>query len=191
MEDILRGFIQEFKILTTDEVNTIVESSNIQSFDKGTLLLKEGEIAKECYFVLKGCIREYYIVDGIEKTTAFYTEMQPVNSFTSFTDASPSKHYLVCAEDSIVTVGTQRLEEEMCKRVPRLESIMRQEVERHSGELQDRLARFMTSSPEQRFIQLIEENPKLVTRVPQHQIASYLGITPESFSRIKKRIYKR
>ena len=178
-------------MLSKEEIDIIVNNADVRKFKKGTALLKEGQVSRECFFVLKGLVREYYEVDGEEKTTAFFTEGQPVNSFTSYSNEEPSKHYLICAEDCILTVGTQSLEEEMCKRIPKLENLIRVEVERITGKTQDNLAAFITSTPEQRYLNLIENRPDLFHRVPQHQIASYLGITPESLSRIRKRIFSK
>lgn len=188
MQEVLRGFIKEFGMLTNDEIDIIVDNANIQSYKKGTVLLREGQVAKECYFVLKGLVREYYIVDGEEKSTNFFSEMEPVNSFTSRNSNKPSKHFLICAEDSVLTVGTNSLEEEMCQRIPRLGEIIRQEVEKETGKMQDDMADFITSSPEERYRNLLDNRPELLNRVPQHQIASYLGVTPESLSRIRKRL---
>jgi CRP-like cAMP-binding protein len=154
-------------------------------------LLKEGRISKECYAVVRGCIREFYIKDGLEKTTAFFTEGQSVNSFSSYTNQVPSKHFLECSEDCLLTVGNQSLVDQMCERLPQLTEFIKTEVEKDAGELQERMASFMTSSPEERFTDLMENNPSLMNRVPQHQIASYLGVTPESLSRIKKRSYQK
>jgi CRP-like cAMP-binding protein len=153
--------------------------------------LKEGQIAAECYAVIRGCVREYYIKDGDEKTTAFFTEGQAVNSFSSYTNQERSKHYLICAEDCLLTVGTQSLVDDMCERLPRLTTFLQSETEKEFGALQDRMASFMISTPEERFLELMESNPGLLNRVPQHQIASYLGVTPESLSRIKRRTYKK
>jgi CRP-like cAMP-binding protein len=187
----LQKLLTGFPMLSEEDIQLIIDHSNIQHYKKGTILLKEGEVSKECYSVLKGIVREFYVVEGDEKTTAFYTEGMPVNSFSSFTNESPSRHYLVCAEDCMLVVGTQSLEEEMCRRIPKLESIIRKEIERLTGEAQDDFASFITSSPEQRYLNLLETRPDLVNRVPQHQIASLLGITPESLSRIRKRIFSK
>lgn len=188
MKEKLRTFIQGFKMLTPGEIDLIIDNSRVESFAKGTYLLREGQVAGHCYFVLEGCVREYYLIDGEEKSTAFYTEGDPVNSFTSATSKTPSKHYLVCAEDCVLTIGTDALEEEMCRRIPRLEHVIRQEVERSTGKAQDDFARFITSTPEQRYLHLLENRPGLLQRIPQHQIASYIGIKPESLSRIRRRL---
>lgn len=185
-----RKFVSNFSFLTPEEADTIVEHTVLKEFKKGTMLLEEGNVSKECYAVIRGCVREYFIKDGIEKITAFFTEGQAVNSFSSYTNQVPSKHYLVCSEDCLLTVGNQSLVDQMCERIPRLTEFIRTEVEKDAGALQERMAAFMTSSPEERFTDLLENNPGLMNRVPQHQIASYLGVTPESLSRIKKRAYK-
>ncbi|MGL5888918.1 MAG: Crp/Fnr family transcriptional regulator [Bacteroidia bacterium] len=183
-------FLKNFPILTDEEIQLIVENTNIREFSKGSFLLREGEVSTNCHLVLKGCIRDFFIIDGEEKTTAFYTEGDSVNSFTSSANKIPSKHNLVCVEDCILTVDNGAIEEQMCRLIPRLESIIRVEVEKSTGKAQDELARFITSSPEERYLYLMETRPGLLNRVPQHQIASYLGITPESLSRIRKRISK-
>lgn len=191
LEEEFRTFAQGFPFLKEDEIETIVKHTQLQEFKKGSVLLKEGSISKECYAVIRGCVREYYLKEGLEKTTSFFTEGQPVNSFSSYTNQVPSKHYLVCAEDCLLTVGTQSLVDQMCERIPRLTEFIKNEVEKDAGALQERMASYMTSTPEERFEQLLAENPSLLNRVPQHQIASYLGVTPESLSRIKKRTLSR
>lgn len=185
----LISFLEGFEILEKDEIKLIAAHTTVKEFKKDSVLLREGAISKECYSVIKGCVREFYIKDGVEKSTAFFTEGQPISSFTSYTNSIPSKHFLVCTEDSILSVSNESLEKEICQKIPRLESIIRVEVEKNTGKLQDRISAFITSTPEERLLTLIEERPSLLNRIPQHQIASYIGVTPESFSRIKTRIY--
>jgi CRP-like cAMP-binding protein len=189
MKNEFRAFISNFPFLNAEETEIIVENTIIREFKKGYILLEEGTISKECYAIIKGSVREYYIKDGLEKTTAFFTEGQSVNSFSSYTNEVPSKHFLECAENCLLTVGNQSLVDQMCERLPRLNEFIKSEVEKDAGALQERMASFMISSPEERFLDLMENNPSLMNRFPQHQIASYLGVTPESLSRIKKRAY--
>lgn len=186
--EVLKNFLKSMNMLTNDEMNLILNRTKTRSYKKGDIILREGQISKECYFVLQGCVREYYLIDGEEKSTGFYTEGQPMTSFTSYPGKKPSKHFLVCAENCIVTVGNDDLIGEMCSIIPRLEPIIRQEVEKETGKMQEEMARFITSSPEERYKNLLEKRPELLNRVPQHQIASYLGVTPESLSRIRKRL---
>lgn len=79
----------------------------------------------------------------------------------------------------------------MIERVPRLEKLIRREVEKEAGKVQDRMSDFMISTPEERFVTLINNQPNLIHRVPQVLIASYIGVTPESYSRIKKRVFEK
>jgi len=174
--------------LNKEEVKAIVDDITVCVYKKGTILLNEGEICKECYAVLKGCIRKYYLIDGEEKTTSFFTEGDAVVSFANYRSQTPSKHYLVCVEDTTLTVSTPQKEQEMYEKYPKLKEISHTMVEQNSGKTQEEFAAFITSSPEKRYLNLLETRPSLLNRVPQHQIASYLGITPESLSRIRKRI---
>ena len=188
MDDELLNLLSKFPSLNKEEVKAIAGGIIVRSVKKGTILLNEGSISKECYSVLQGCVRQYYIKDGEEKTTAFFTEGHAVASFTSYINQIPAKHYLVCAEDCSLTVGSKEKEKQMIAEFPKLEPIIRSEMERNAGIAQEEMATFITSSPEERYINLLESRPKLLNRVPQHQIASYLGIKPESLSRLRKRI---
>jgi len=190
MKDRLLAFLKNFQILTDEEMKIISDNTTLISCKKGDILLKEGQVATKCYLVLEGCVREYHIKDGTEKSTNFFTEGEPVNSFSSASSLTPSRHYLECSEDSILTVGTQDLEKEMCERIPRLQSIILEETQKIAGKAQDEFASFVSSSPEDRYRNFLETKGHLFNRVPQHQIASYLGITPESLSRIRKRIHE-
>ena len=188
MDDELLDLFSAFPSLNEEEVKAISENIVIGSFKKGTILLKEGQVSKECYSVLKGCIRQYYIIDGDEKTTAFFIEGEAVASFSSYANQTPSKHYLVCVEDCSLTVGTKEKEIEMISKFPKLEPIIRSEMEKNAGKAQEEHSFFITSSPEERYLNLIKNRPDLLNRVPQHQIASFLGIKPESLSRLRKRL---
>lgn len=188
MENELVKYVSKFMTLTQEETQAIIDHIPIQTFKKGTLLLKEGEISTKCYFNLKGLVRQYYLIDGEDKTTYFYSEEQAINSFESATQKTPSKHYLVCMEDTTLVVGDLTSGNDLRNQFPRFDAFAQQLVQEDFGKNQTLLATFMTSSPEERYLNLIKERPNLVNRVPQYQLASYLGITPESLSRIRKRI---
>ena len=76
MQQLLFDFIAKYISLTDDEKNVLLSLNLFHSFKKGTVILKEGQKTNNSYFVLKGCIRSYYLLDGEERTTAFYTEME-------------------------------------------------------------------------------------------------------------------
>lgn len=171
-----------------EEAKAIYESVEIKLFKKGSILLKEGEIATQCYFILKGCVRQYYIIDGEEKTTAFYTEEQGISSALSASQKIPAKHYLACVENTLVTIFPNKNEVVLYEKFPRMETLSRKETEKELGEYQELLASYMTTTPEARYLDLLKTRPELLERVPQYQLASFLGVKPESLSRIRKRI---
>ena len=185
------NYISQFVQLSEAEITGILDSIKLRSFKKGAIMLREGQVSSLCYFVLKGCVRQYYLVDGEEKTTNFYTEGQPVTPYEGTFKRKPSKYYLSCVEDTIVTVGTPEDEAKLFALFPRLDAVVRIAVEEELGKSQEVMAGFIINSPEERYLQLLKTRPDLLDRVPQYQLASYLGIKPESLSRIRKRIMKK
>ncbi|MFC3196460.1 Crp/Fnr family transcriptional regulator [Parapedobacter deserti] len=190
MQDLLFNFISKFVSLTEDEKKAITAFDVFRSVKKGTVLLKEGQQSNKCYFVLKGCLRTYYIIDGDEKTTAFYTEMDGITPHC-VVSGSPSAYYIAAVEDTIITASTPDMEYETFKKFPKFETLCRMFSEQELAKSQLTLDDFKTSSPERRYLKLLRDRPDLLQRVPQHQIASFLGITPQSLSRIRARISRK
>lgn len=190
MQDILFGFISKYISLTDDEKNAILSSDIFRSVKKGTILLEEGELSNQSYFVLKGCIRTYYIIDGEEKTTAFYTEMEALTPHCVISK-TPSQYYVSCLEDTILTVSNTDMEAEINSKFPRFEIICRKLSEELLANQRIDFDEFKTSPPEQRYLNLLQKRPDLVKRVPQHQLASFLGIKPQSLSRLRARILEK
>lgn len=188
MQDLLVGFISRYVSLTEDEKNAIVSLEIFRSVKKGTTLLKEGQHSKDLYFVLKGCIRTYYIIDGEEKTTAFYTEMDALTPHCAISNA-PSDYFISAVEDSIISVG--EMEVNIFEKFPKFETLCRILSEELLAKQQINFDEFKTSSPEQRYLNLLQKRPDLVQRVPQHQLASFLGIKPQSLSRLRARILEK
>lgn len=188
MEDQIIKYFSRFMSLTAAEAEAIRDSICIRTFEKGTVLLKEGQISRECYFILKGCIRKYYIINGEEKTADFFTEEQWVASLSSFAEKKPANHYFSCVEDTILVVGNEAKEQDLYRRFPKFESLSRTVLEKDFAKQQETAASYITDTPEQRYLNLLKNNPGLIERVPQYQLASYIGIQPESLSRIRKRL---
>ncbi len=187
MNEILFNFLSKYISLTEEERNVIVSLNLFRSVKKGTTLLKEGEYSKESYFVLKGCIRTYYVLDGEERTTNFYTELEVLIPHC-VTNKTPSKYYVSCLEDTVLAVTNSDMEAEIFNKFPKLESFSRVLSEELLTKQQINFDEFKISSPEQRYLNLLAKRPDLIQRVPQHQLASYLGIIPQSLSRLRARI---
>ncbi len=190
MQDILFDFISKYVSLTDDEKNAIISLDIFRSVKKGTILLEEGQKTKDSYFVLKGCIRIYYVLDSEEKTTAFYTEMDALTPHCVISK-TPSQYYISCLEDTILTVSNTDMEAEINSKFPRFETLCRIFSEELLAKQQIDFDAFKTSSPEQRYLDLLQKRPDLIQRVPQHQLASFLGIKPQSLSRLRARILEK
>jgi len=180
--------IAENMSLSEDEAQLIDELIPVKEFSKGTILLEEGRIAKDCYFTIKGCVRSYYLVDGEERTTSFFVEEEAITSLTSYVQRKPANHYFSCVEDSVLAVLNYDKEKELYKSFPQLETLCRLSIEQEYGKQQEILANYLTKNPEERYLLLMKTKPELLQRVPQYHLASYLGVQPESLSRIRKRI---
>jgi CRP-like cAMP-binding protein len=190
MQDILFDFISKYIALTEDEKHAVLSSDIFRSFKKGTTLLKEGQKSQDSYFVLKGCIRKYYIIDDEEKTTAFFTEMEELTPHCVKNNA-PSEYFISCVEDTILTVANPDMEAQIFTKFPKFEIMCRILSEESLAKQQINFDAFKTSSPEQRYLNLLQKRPDLIQRVPQHQLASYLGIKPQSLSRLRARILEK
>ena len=188
MEQKLLTYFSKILPLTQEEIDGIVATLTIQKYPKGTILLKEGEISSEAYFVLEGCVRQYFLIDGEEKINNFFTEEQWIISMQSMTYSSPSKHFLECVEECSLVVGNREKEEQLYTQFPKLATISRRVMEKLFAEQQELSGSYFTDTPEERYLNLMRTRPELLQRVPQYMIASYIGVKPESLSRIRKRL---
>lgn len=184
----LSEFLSGFPQLKEPVIEQLVNMIPVIAPEKGTLLVKEGEVPKECYFVLKGLVREYRFVDGTERTTEFYTEKNGTVSSHHYTEQTPSAFYLECAEDCLLIAGNMEIDTAHYEQFPELIDITKRVLENGLNRAKNNYSKFILSSPKERYLHFMETRPDLLNRVPLHQIASYLGMTPESLSRIRKRI---
>ncbi|MEL7421422.1 MAG: Crp/Fnr family transcriptional regulator [Bacteroidota bacterium] len=191
LKDRIRMLVSQIDILTKEEIELIVDKTIVDTFKKGTILLREGEVRNRCFMVVQGCVREYILVDGEEKSVAFYTEGEKFTPYTQEGYTTPSKYFWECTEDCILTISDKDFEQELRMLLPRLDTIFQHMAIQKMDEEKEKWSRFISSSPEERYVDLLENRPGLLNRVPHHQIASYLGMKPESLSRIRKRIFEK
>jgi CRP-like cAMP-binding protein len=187
MKNELAAFLSEYISLSETDIEVISDLSLFMEAKKGTILLKEGQQSKQCYLVLKGCVRSYFLSNGQEKTTDFFTELQPIVP-VSYIKQQPSDYYLGCVEDCILSIGSEQSSEMVIQKIPQMEKLFRHFNEQLLADSQQKFENYFTLSPQQRYLKLLETRPDLCQRVPQYQLASYLGLQPESLSRIRKRI---
>jgi len=187
MEELLLNYLDKFVKFSDEEKKIIMESIQLNYFKKGDVVLEAGKETQNSYLVVKGCLRTYYIVDGEEKTTEFFTEEDIITPICT-SDDSPSKYNIVCLEDSVLLVSNPDLESAGFSKFPQFETLCRVMSEKAFTQKQHQFDTFKISNPEERYKQLLLDRPQLIQRVPQYQIASYLGIMPQSLSRLRKRL---
>ncbi len=171
------------------DIAEALELISLKTLKKGEHLLREGDFSARSYSIISGCVRQYYLVDGEEKTTFFYTEGQSIFAPNGASERIPSKYYLSCVEHTTVSIISLEKQNEMFKKFPILESMSRNTLREELNNYQEMLATYITTNPEERYLNLLKFRAELLNRVPQYQLASYLGVTPESLSRIRKRIF--
>ncbi len=190
IDKLINNFLK-YGSLTLPEKEAIINSSEIKETKKGDFLLEEGQNSYDSYFILKGCIRQYNLSDGIEKTTRFFTEDEWLISVDDISENATSTVNWICMEDCTLVSGNEQKAQELFKHFPRLESLSRKIVEKAFSEIQKSILSFYSETPEQRYLSLLKSQPNILQRVPQYHIASYIGVKPESLSRIRKRITKK
>lgn len=158
-----------------------------------TILLEEGKISQNYIFIEKGCVRIFFNNNGEEKTVQFFFENEGLTSFDSFVNNIPSQCAIETIEPSVIYMlpkqyAIQMIEELMLER--NFAQMMLQMFALRQTHYVNEFISFIRDTPEQRYKNLLKEHPHIVQRVPQHYIASYLGITSVHLSRIKSKIAK-
>jgi len=152
-----------------------------------TILLNEGEISGHIYFIKKGCLRQWFNKDGKDITFQFFFEDQAVASIDSFLSRQPSIYTIESIEHSTIFSLSKENFEQILRLYPGMtEGFQELLFQRFRNYVQLFLSR-IKDTPRERYEDLITNHPEIIKRIPQHYIASYLGITPISLSRIRNR----
>lgn len=163
-----------------------------KSIRKKQLLLREGEICDFEAYIAKGCLRTFYIDEnGSEVILQFSVEDWWVSDMGSFYDRTPSLLYIEAIEDSELLMLNPVRKEELLARVPEFERVFRLMLQRHVSALEHRLIRTIAKTAEDRYVEFMKQYRHISQRVPQHYIASYLGMTPEFLSKVRRRLATR
>jgi CRP-like cAMP-binding protein len=180
--------ISQYLSLNKDEIEFAKSHFPLKEYSKNEVLFKDGTIATSINFVIEGCVRLFYNVNGNEKTAYFYTEGKFFCANESFLTETPARENFQALENTVVMSIHKTIDVELLKNYPNFEIIERYALLDELITNNRIIESFVSKSPQERYIELLRKNRDLFQRVPQHYIASYLGISPESLSRIRKRI---
>ncbi len=187
----LMDLINTYQKLSEKDEMLILDNITRNKYSKGELIFRSGSIAQDLYFLTEGLVRLYYNRDGEDKTAFFFTEGNFICAGDSYVNKVPAKENYQALEETELYVFSEEAVIRLLQASPKFEIIARIATENELIQCQKMIASFVTKSPEERYLELIETKPELFQRVPQHYIATYLGVSPETLSRIKNRIAKK
>ena len=192
MYDMFFKKVNEKVILTKDEEDICKAFLIPKKVRKRQYILQEGDPCKYSAFVEKGALRSYTVDEkGHEHIVQFAIEGWWISDMYSFITGEPSVYNIEVLEDSELLLLSNPSQEKLLQKVPRFERYMRLLVQGAYIALQRRLVLSLSQSAEEKYTSLTNTYPDIIQRVPQHMIASYLGITPETLSRIRRQISER
>lgn len=186
----LQAYIQGIEDFTDAEMEQIMSHFKPMSLPAGEYFVDEGLVCNHIGFITRGFVRSFYEINDVEVTTMINTKHNIVTAHTSFTLQRPSMQYIQAITDSELLVLTHESMEQLYRDFPKWERLGRLITERVYGYVESRVVDYLSLSPEDRYRKLLDENAKLLKNVPLRYVASMLGITPETLSRIRNKVHK-
>lgn len=178
--------------LTTEEQELFISMITVQSCKSRTILLHATEICKHSYFVNSGILRSFTINDNIvEHVLNFACEGYWIGDMYSLLSQKPGNLFIEVLEEAELLLLSKENQEILYKKIPKFERFFRILIENSLVANQERLMDNLSLSTEERFEKFCSKHPQLVNKVPQKQIASYIGVTPEFFSKMKSKMLHR
>jgi CRP-like cAMP-binding protein len=185
MQD-LQAYLNKISPLTKEDWNLTFQSFKEEKYKKGDYFIKEGGYSNKVSFVSKGLFKLYYLAEGQEKIMLFFAEGQFLTDYFGYLTQTPSIRPIEALEDSVVYTITRDKLNQLIKTSQTWSNIARIMAERAYILAVQRANRLLHDDFDTRFITFMTEYPSLLLRVPQYMIASYLDMTPETLSRVKK-----
>ena len=169
------------------EWNEFLHLFKKQQIPARTILLQEGKISRKAFYIEKGCIRLWFNNNGKEVTFQFFFEGEAVSSIESFNTNQPSLFNIETVEPCIIRSIGKKIFQEIVDSSPEISKDIQGHIFKRLVFYQKLFLSRIKDNPQKRYEELIKTHPKILQRIPQHYIASYLGITPVSLSRIRNR----
>ena len=186
----VKNYIQSIVPFTQDELDVIMPHFKPMSLPAGEFFVDEGLISKNIGFITKGYLRTYYDINDQEVTTMVLSKHNVVSAHASFTLTKPSKAYIQAITDSELLVMSKESMEWLYKEFPKWERMGRIIMEEVYAYMESRVVDYLSLTPEERYLKMLENDAKLLKNVPLRYIASMLGVTPETLSRIRNKVHK-
>ena len=173
--------------MTAEEEEMIKTYFRPKKLRKKQYFLQEGDVSRYTGFITKGAMRQYYTDDnGFDHVINLFVENYWATDRESFFNLRPSAYYIDAWEPTDLLIITRADLIELTGKIPAIEVMIRVMDDRHAIAAQKRIATIMNNSAEQRYEEFVKSHPHFIQRFPQHQIASFLGITKETLSRVRK-----
>jgi CRP-like cAMP-binding protein len=186
------AFTDRYVLFSEQEKDCIRPHLKLKELPKQTTLVDLEAVSKEVFFIIKGCLRYYYLTDDGREITGFiFQENMFAGSHHSFFSQVPSTQILESIETTTVLSLSYTSLMDLYRLVPKMNELVRKILEHRFAFAQSVIASLIINKPEERYRQLLEQQPELVHRVPLHILATYIGITPVSLSRIRARKTKK
>jgi len=185
--DVLKTYLETRGSFTAEEFAFLRTKFIPLTLRRGEFLQRAGAVAKYTGFVASGCARKYIIdATGKEHIVAFAPETWWVADGTSLTTGTPSEFFIDAIEDSDLLLIDPASHEQLVETISGYAAAYRKAVQKAAAARDARIARALSASARQRYLEFVETYPSIVARVPQRMLASYLGVSPETVSRIRK-----
>jgi CRP-like cAMP-binding protein len=188
---IFRTGIEQYVVFNEAEWIVFTQHLDFKILKKKKLFAEPGKVCNDIGFILTGAVRYYYIKDGEEITGYFSFTNEFVSSYKSYLIQQPAMSYIQAMEDTaLITISHKNMQLMLANPMLayRMERFGRLVAEHYLICYEDRVSSFVTKTPEERYIDLLSTGKEILQRMPQHYIAHFLGITPVSLSRIRRRI---
>ncbi|WP_271784977.1 Crp/Fnr family transcriptional regulator [Aquimarina algiphila] len=188
----LTQYVRNYIEISDEEMELFYQYLKVIKLKKKAYVLEEGKVCRARYFIIKGCLRSYYIDEkGIEQIMDFAIDKWWYTNYNSLLDQSPSENFIQALEDTVLLELSLDSFEELTTKLPKIDRLFRIIMERTVIANSNRIKYTRVLSGEEMYQVFLKANPQFFQRVPQYMIASYLGLSPEFISKIKKRPTKK